>query len=127
MGKYNCEKCGKEFKQKSHYTTHANKKNPCVVYRKLKEMIDNAVEAKLSELNLEPTPLQKVELPQPPTSLPSSSLPTSLLPTSSLPSSSFVRPQAELLRPQAELHRPQADKGANAPFETPPLQNPDCH
>ena len=26
MGKYNCEKCGKEFNQKSHYTTHTNKK-----------------------------------------------------------------------------------------------------
>jgi DNA adenine methylase len=109
MGKYNCEKCGKEFKQKSHYTTHANKKNPCVVERKLKEMIDNAIEAKLSELNLDqPHNQQKVELV--PTSLP----PTSLPPTS-LPPSSFVRPQAELLRPQAELlppsslHRPQAE------------------
>ena len=30
MGKYYCEKCGKEFNQKSHYTTHTNKKNPCV-------------------------------------------------------------------------------------------------
>ena len=38
MGKYNCEKCGKEFKQKSHYTAHANRKNPCVVESKMKEM-----------------------------------------------------------------------------------------
>ena len=37
MGKYNCEKCGKEFNQKSHYTTHTNKKNPCVVESKIKE------------------------------------------------------------------------------------------
>lgn len=50
MGKYNCEKCGKEFKQKSHYTTHINKKNPCVNESKLKEMIDNAVKEKLTEI-----------------------------------------------------------------------------
>src|SRR6056300_1450788 len=50
MGKYNCEKCGKEFNQKSHYTAHANKKNPCVVESKIKEMIDNAVKEKLIEI-----------------------------------------------------------------------------
>jgi DNA adenine methylase len=50
MGKYSCEKCGKEFKQKSHYTTHIHKKNPCVVENKLKEMIDNAVKEKLIEI-----------------------------------------------------------------------------
>jgi len=50
MVKYNCEKCGKEFKQKSHYTTHINKKNPCVNESKLKEMIDNAVKEKLTEI-----------------------------------------------------------------------------
>jgi DNA adenine methylase len=50
MGKYNCEKCGKVFNQKSHYTTHTNKKNPCVVESKIKEMIDNAVKEKLIEI-----------------------------------------------------------------------------
>ena len=50
MGKYNCEKCGKEFNQKSHYTTHINKKNPCVVESKIKELIDNAVKEKLIEI-----------------------------------------------------------------------------
>jgi len=50
MGKYNCEKCGKEFNQKSHYTTHNNKKNPCVVESKIKEMIDNAVKEKIIEI-----------------------------------------------------------------------------
>ena len=30
MNKYTCEKCGKEFKQKSHHDTHINKKNPCI-------------------------------------------------------------------------------------------------
>jgi DNA adenine methylase len=51
MGKYNCEKCGKEFNQKSHYTTHINKKNPCIIEGKIQEMIDNAVKEKLIEIN----------------------------------------------------------------------------
>jgi DNA adenine methylase len=50
MSKYACEKCGKEFKQKSHYTSHLNKKNPCVIESKIKEMIDNAVKEKLVEI-----------------------------------------------------------------------------
>jgi DNA adenine methylase len=50
MGKYNCEKCGKEFNQKSHYTTHINRKTPCVVESKIKEMIDNVVKEKLIEI-----------------------------------------------------------------------------
>lgn len=50
MGKYSCEKCGKEFNQKSHYTTHINKKNPCVVESKIQEMIDNAVQEKINEI-----------------------------------------------------------------------------
>ena len=50
MGKYTCEKCGKEFNQKSHYTTHINKKNPCVNESKIKELIDNAVKVKLFEI-----------------------------------------------------------------------------
>lgn len=49
MGKYNCEKCGKQFNQKSHYTTHTNKKNSCMVESKMKEMIDVFVEEKLIE------------------------------------------------------------------------------
>ena len=50
MGKYSCDKCGKDFNQKSHYTTHVNKKNPCVVESKIKEMIDNAVKEKIIEI-----------------------------------------------------------------------------
>ena len=48
---YTCQKCGKVFKQKSHHNTHMNKKNPCVTESKIKEMIDNAVKAKLVEIN----------------------------------------------------------------------------
>ncbi len=50
MGKYNCEKCGKEFNQKSHYTTHINKKKPCVLESKIKEIMDNEVKEKLIEI-----------------------------------------------------------------------------
>ena len=51
MSNYECNKCGKTFKQKSHYTAHQNKKKPCVVESKIKEMIDNAVKEKLLEIN----------------------------------------------------------------------------
>ena len=50
MSKYTCEKCGKEFKQKCHYTTHLNKKNPCVNELKIKEIVDKAVEDKISKI-----------------------------------------------------------------------------
>jgi DNA adenine methylase len=50
MSKYTCDKCGKEFKQKSRYTTHTNKKKPCVVESKIKEMIDNTVKETLIEI-----------------------------------------------------------------------------
>ena len=50
MSKYNCEKCGKEFNQKSRYTTHLNKKKPCIIESKLKEIIDNVVKEKLVEI-----------------------------------------------------------------------------
>ena len=49
MGKYTCDKCGKEFNQKCHYTTHINKKNPCVNENKLKELIAKSVKDKLIE------------------------------------------------------------------------------
>jgi len=48
---YSCEKCGKEFSQKGHYTKHLNKKNPCVAESKVKEIIDKVVEEKLNKLN----------------------------------------------------------------------------
>ena len=49
MVKYSCEKCGKDFSQKGHYTKHLNKKNPCVVESKVKEMLDKVVEEKLND------------------------------------------------------------------------------
>ena len=50
MSKYNCEKCGKEFNKKSHYSAHTNKINPCVVENKIKEMINNTDKEKLIQI-----------------------------------------------------------------------------
>lgn len=41
---YTCEKCGKEFNQKGHYTKHLNKKNPCIIESQVKEMFDKVIE-----------------------------------------------------------------------------------
>ena len=51
MVNYSCEKCGKEFSQKGHYTNHLNKKNPCVVESKVKEMLYKVIDAKLKLLS----------------------------------------------------------------------------
>jgi len=51
MVKYSCEKCGKEFSQKGHYTRHINKKNPCVIESKVREILDKIVEEKLNNIN----------------------------------------------------------------------------
>jgi SAM-dependent methyltransferase len=45
-----CEKCGKEFNSKSHYTQHKKRKTPCVYESKMKELIDKSVEDKLKKL-----------------------------------------------------------------------------
>jgi hypothetical protein len=50
MVKYSCEKCGKEFTQKGHYTKHISKKNPCVFESKIKEMIEMVIVKRLNEL-----------------------------------------------------------------------------
>jgi len=51
MYKISCEKCDKEFNNKSHYTQH-QKKTPCVNESKIKELIDKSVEEKLNKLNV---------------------------------------------------------------------------
>ena len=50
MVNYCCEKCGKDFSQKSHYTKHMNRKNPCVIESKIKEIIDKAVDEKINKM-----------------------------------------------------------------------------
>jgi DNA adenine methylase len=39
--KYACDKCGKEFKQKSQYTAHENRKTPCVNNPPILQMPEN--------------------------------------------------------------------------------------
>ena len=43
MVKYSCEKCGRVFKQMSHYKQHMKRKTPCVFTAKLQERIDKTV------------------------------------------------------------------------------------
>ena len=52
MVKYGCDKCGHEFKQKSHYDRHINKKRECISSNKLEEIINKVVEKKVKELDL---------------------------------------------------------------------------
>ena len=50
MVKYWCERCGKEFSQKSHYDSHNRRKTPCENKSdKIKALVDKAVEEKLKE------------------------------------------------------------------------------
>lgn len=52
MVKYSCERCGKEFTQKSHYDSHGRRKTNCENNAdKIKVLVDKAVEEKLKELN----------------------------------------------------------------------------
>jgi len=53
MVKYSCEKCGKEFSQKGYYTKHLNKKKPCVVESKVKDMLDKIDEEKPNKIDEE--------------------------------------------------------------------------
>ena len=51
MVKYVCQRCGKEFKQKSHYEKHLKRKTPCEDNKnKIKEIVDKSVEEKISQL-----------------------------------------------------------------------------
>ena len=50
MVKYSCERCGKEFSQKSHYDSHNRRKTPCENNAdKIKALVDKAVEEKVKE------------------------------------------------------------------------------
>ena len=65
MAKHTCENCGNEFSQKSHYTNHKNRKNPCVTKSKLKEIISEVIEEKLQELKVNTfieAPIQKMKI-----------------------------------------------------------------
>ena len=47
MVKYTCEKCGRAFQQKGHFTRHNTKVNPCIQESKLNEIIEEKVAALL--------------------------------------------------------------------------------
>ena len=60
MPTYTCERCLKEFSQKSHYNTHLKRKIPCqnnkskieeVVEKMVNEKIDNSLHKKLINQN----------------------------------------------------------------------------
>jgi len=59
MTKISCEKCGKEFNSKSHYTQHQKRKTPCVNESKIKELIDKSIEEKIHKLT---TPICHIEI-----------------------------------------------------------------
>jgi uncharacterized C2H2 Zn-finger protein len=58
MTNFSCEKCGKEFNSKSHYTQHQKRKTPCVNKSKIKELI-KSVEEKSQNLI---APIHSVEI-----------------------------------------------------------------
>lgn len=43
MVKYTCEKCGRDFQQKGHFSRHSTKKIPCIQESKLNQMIEEKV------------------------------------------------------------------------------------
>ena len=50
MVEYTCEKCGKTFKQKGHYTKHLNRKRPCDNIKKnVEKVLENMVNAVVKE------------------------------------------------------------------------------
>lgn len=65
MVKYCCERCGKEFAQKSHYNSHKGRKTPCENNsEKIKMMVDEAVEEKLKQITNSNTNIKhKVQKP----------------------------------------------------------------
>jgi adenine-specific DNA-methyltransferase len=48
MSKISCEKCGKEFNNKSNYIKHQKRKTPCVNNNKFKDLINKTVEEKIT-------------------------------------------------------------------------------
>ena len=49
MVKYNCEKCGKIFTQKGHFTNHQKRKRPCKPIEN--KVIEEKIQEKLQELS----------------------------------------------------------------------------
>ena len=53
MPHYSCDRCGKEFSQKSHYDSHKRRKKPCENYsNKIQTLVDKKVQETINDLNL---------------------------------------------------------------------------
>ena len=62
MPKYTCERCLKEFSQKSHYDKHQNKKKPCQDNKaKIEEVVEKIIDKKLTANDGENTVINKME------------------------------------------------------------------
>ena len=66
MGKYDCPRCGKAFKQKSHFETHKKRKTPCEnTMEKMKEMVEKAVEERMNNMHPVENTFQPVSTDEP--------------------------------------------------------------
>jgi hypothetical protein len=62
MSKYSCERCGKDFSQKSHYDSHKRRKKPCENYsNKIQTMVDKKVKETINDLNFKKLILKNEE------------------------------------------------------------------
>jgi DNA adenine methylase len=53
MVEYHCERCGKKFNQKSHYTSHKNRKTPCENnMANITDLIEKKVNEKINEITI---------------------------------------------------------------------------
>jgi DNA adenine methylase len=52
MGIYTCEKCGRDFKQKSHYNKHMQRKIPCIDDKKLDNVIQKIVDLNTKDIKI---------------------------------------------------------------------------
>ena len=64
MSKYNCTKCGKEFKQKSQYTRHMNKKKPCIEEPSI-QIENNSLSNDIEVVYGKSTSTTKIHVPKP--------------------------------------------------------------
>ena len=65
MPKYTCERCLKEFSQKSHYTKHQNKKLPCQDNKgKIEVVVENIINKKLISNKTENTIIMDTKSPK---------------------------------------------------------------
>ena len=68
MTKYHCERCGKEFSQKSHYNSHKRRKTPCENnINKIKNLVDIAIKDYVTTIEIltkKVTDLEKKILPK---------------------------------------------------------------